>query len=77
VHKLFERRAIEHDERALCLALSRSAARRGADKHAPEGTDPDHDGEPSWKRKARVSGFDLEAGLLCEGTGSRKLSYVR
>ena len=57
VHKLLERRAIEHDgttEHALAHALSRSAARRGASKHAPEGTDPDHDGEPGWKRKARV-----------------------
>lgn len=64
VGKLLERRAIdsdEHDERALCLALSRSAQRRGASKHAPEGTDPDHDGEPDWKLKARVDGFDLEA----------------
>ena len=44
----------------------------------PEGTDPDHDGEPGWKRKARVGGFDLEAtseallglvsGLECELT---------
>jgi len=64
VQKLLERRALDHDhadERALCLALSRSAARRGASKHAPEAIDPDHDGEPGCKRKARVSGFDLEA----------------
>ena len=56
VQRLLERRALDHDdtdERALCLAFSRSAARRGASKHAPEGTDPDHDGEPGWKRKAR------------------------
>jgi hypothetical protein len=56
VQRLLERRALDHDhadERALCQALSRSSARRGADKHAPEGTDPDHDGEPGWKRKAR------------------------
>jgi len=69
VHKLLERRAVEHhDERALCIALSRSAARRGASKHAPEGTDPDHDGEPEWKLKARVNGFDLEATTVSAAT---------
>ncbi|MFN7700770.1 MAG: transposase, partial [Deltaproteobacteria bacterium] len=45
VHKLLERRAIEQpEERTLCLALARSAARCDTSKHAPEGTDPDHDG---------------------------------
>ena len=39
VGKLVERRAIdsnEHDERALCVALSRSAQRHGTHKHSPE-----------------------------------------
>ncbi len=56
VHKLLERRALQHEgslEHSLAVALSRSAARRGADKHAPEGTDADHVGEPGWKLKAR------------------------
>jgi hypothetical protein len=54
VQKLLERRAIEHEEppeRVLCLALSRSVARRGANKHALEGIDSDHDGEPDRKLK--------------------------
>ena len=65
-----ERRALGEGgsaEHSLALALSRSVARCGADKHAPEGTDPDHDGEPGWKRKARVSGFDLEATTEVRG----------
>ncbi|MBX7191039.1 MAG: transposase zinc-binding domain-containing protein [Sandaracinaceae bacterium] len=64
VQKLLERRAVEHDssaEQALAQALSRSAARRGTNKHAPQGTDSDHDGEPDRKLKTRVDGFDLEA----------------
>lgn len=76
VQRLLERRALEHDgsvEHSLALALSRSAARRGADKHAPEGTDPDHDGEPGWKRKARVSGFDLEATTEVRGDDRERL----
>ena len=76
VHKLLERRALDHDhadERALCLALSRSAARRGADKHAPQGTDSDHDGEPDWKLKARVDGFDLEATTVVRAEDRERL----
>ncbi|MFN7697474.1 MAG: transposase [Deltaproteobacteria bacterium] len=79
VGKLFERRALDHDEpqeRALCLALSSSAARRGADKHAPEGTDPDHDGEPSWKLKARVDGFDLEVTTVVRGDDRERLENL-
>lgn len=77
VEKLFERRAIEQpDERALCLAFSRSAARRGASKHAPEGTDPDHDGEPGWRRKARVEGFDLEATTEVRGEDRERLEHL-
>jgi len=79
VHKLLERRALDSDdaqEHALALALSRSAARRGADKHAPEGTDPDHDGEPDWKRKARVDGFDLEATTEVRGEDRERLENL-
>jgi hypothetical protein len=105
VQKLLERRAIEHDEpdeRALCFALCRSAARRGADKHAPEGEElrseaeksesstgeregaslsqanaaPDHDGEPGWKRKARVRGFDLEATTEVRGDDRERLENL-
>jgi hypothetical protein len=55
VQRLLARRAIEHDEpeeRALALARSRSAARLGTHKHAPEGVDLEHDHDASWKRKA-------------------------
>jgi hypothetical protein len=79
VQKLLERRALDHDhadERALCLALSRSAARRGASKHAPEAIDPDHDGEPGCKRKARVSGFDLEATTEVRGDDRERLENL-
>jgi Putative transposase/Transposase zinc-binding domain len=79
VQKLLERRALGHDgsaEHSLALALSRSAARRGADKHVPEGTDPDHDGEPGWKRKARVSGFDLEATTEVRGEDRERLENL-
>ncbi len=79
VQKLLERRAIEHDgsvEHSLAVAISRSAARRGADKHAPEGTDPDHDGEPDWKRKARVDGFDLEATTEVRGEDRERLENL-
>lgn len=79
VHELLERRALEHDgsvDHSLALALSRSAARRGADEHAPEGTDPDHDGEAGWKRKARVSGFDLEATIEVRGEDRERLENL-
>ena len=77
MHKLLERRAVEHhDERALCIALSRSAARRGASKHAPEGTEPDHDGEPEWKLKARVNGFDLEATTVVRAEDRERLENL-
>lgn len=59
VQRPLVRRAIDHDEReerALTLSLSRSAARR-TQKHAPEGTDPEHDHDPSRKRKALPSSF--------------------
>ena len=78
VQKLLERRAIEQpEERTLCLALARSAARRGMNKHAPEGTDPDHDGEPGWKLKARVNGFDLEATTVVRAEDRERLSSAR
>jgi 2-amino-4-hydroxy-6-hydroxymethyldihydropteridine diphosphokinase len=38
-------------------------------KHAPEGTDPDHDGEPEWKLKARVNG-DTRATTVVIGLGA-------
>ena len=79
VHKLLERSALEHDgsaEQSLALAVCRSAARRGADEHAPEGTDPEHDGEPGWKRKARVSGFDLEATTEVRGDDRERLENL-
>jgi hypothetical protein len=64
VQRLLCRRAIEHEEpeeRALAISLSRSAARLGTNRHAPEGRDLEHDHDANWKRKARVDGFDLEA----------------
>jgi len=76
VHKLLERRALGEGgsvEHSLAVALCRSAARRGTDKHAPEGPDPDHDGEPGWKRKARVDGFDLEATTEVRGDDRERL----
>lgn len=77
VQKLLERRAIEQpEERTLCLALARSAARRGMNKHAPEGTDPDHDGEPEWKLKARVKGFDLEATTVVRAEDRERLENL-
>jgi hypothetical protein len=77
VGKLLERRAIEEpEERALCLALARSAARRAMSKHAPEGTDPDHDGEPDWKLKARVDGFDLEATTVVRAEDRERLENL-
>ena len=79
VHKLLDRRAIEYEEpqeRALCLALSRSAQRRGASKYVAEGTDPDHDGEPDWKLKARVDGFDLEATTEVRGEDRARLEHL-
>jgi len=77
VQKLLERRALEvPEERTLCLALARSAARRGMNKHAPEGTDPDHDGEPEWKLKARVNGFDLEATTVVRAEDRERLENL-
>jgi hypothetical protein len=77
VQKLLERRAIEQpEEHTLCLALARSAARRGMNKHAPEGTDPDHDGEPEWKLKARVKGFDLEATTVVRAEDRERLENL-
>jgi hypothetical protein len=77
VQKLLERRAIEQpEERTLCLALARSAARRGMNKHAPEGTDPDHDGEPEWTLKARVKGFDLEATTVVRAEDRERLENL-
>jgi len=79
VHKLLDRRAIEYEEpqeRALCLALSRSAQRRGASKYVAEGTDPDHDGEPDWKLKARVDGFDLEAIHAVRAEDRERLEHL-
>ncbi|MFO0712121.1 MAG: transposase [Sandaracinus sp.] len=79
VQKLLERRAIEHEssaEQALALALSRSAARRGTNKHAPEGIDSDHDGEPDWKLKARVDGFDLEATTVVRADDRERLENL-
>jgi hypothetical protein len=77
VHELLERRAIEQpQERTLCLALARSAARRDTSKHAPEGTDPDHDGEPEWKLKARVNGFDLEATTVVRAEDRERLEHL-
>jgi hypothetical protein len=77
VQKLLERRALEQpEERTLCLALARSAARRGMNKHAPEGTDPDHDGEPEWKLKARVKGFDLEATTVVRAEDRERLENL-
>jgi hypothetical protein len=62
VQKLLERRAIEHDEpdeRALCFALCRSAARRGADKHAPEGEELRSEAEKSESRTGEREGASL------------------
>ncbi|MFO0713963.1 MAG: transposase [Sandaracinus sp.] len=58
------------------LALARSAARRDTSEHAPEGTDPDHDGEPDWKLKARVNGFDLEATTLVRADDRERLENL-
>lgn len=77
VGKLLERRALEvPQERTLCLALARSAARRDTSKHAPEGTDPDHDGEPEWKLKARVDGFDLQATTVVRAQDRERLENL-
>jgi hypothetical protein len=45
-------------------------------KHAPEGTDPDHDGEPEWKLKARVNGFDLEATTVVRAEDRERLENL-
>jgi len=45
-------------------------------KHAPEGTDPDHDGEPEWKLKARVNGFDLEATIVVRAEDRERLENL-
>jgi hypothetical protein len=77
VQRLLERRALEEpDERALCLALARSAARRDTSKHAPEDTDHDHDGEPDRKLKARVDGFDLEATTVVRAEDRERLENL-
>ena len=77
VQRLLERRALEEpDERALCLALARSAVRRDTSKHAPEGTDHDHDGEPDRKLKARVDGFDLEATTVVRAEDRERLENL-
>jgi len=71
--------AIDHDEpeeRALALSLSRSAARLGTNRHAPEGTDLEHDHDASWKRKARVAGFDLEATTEVRPDDRQRLAHL-
>lgn len=79
VQRLLLRRAIEHDEpeeRALALSLSRSAARLGTTKYAPEGTDLEHDHDATWKRKARVDGFDLEATTEVRAEDRERLEHL-
>ena len=79
VQRLLCRRAIEHEEpeeRALAISLSRSAARLGTEKHAPEGTDLEHDHVASWKRKARVDGFDLEATTEVRPDDRQRLEHL-
>jgi len=79
VQRLLLRRAIDHDEpeeRALALSLSRSAARLGTNRHAPEGTDLEHDHDASWKRKARVAGFDLEATTEVRPDDRERLEHL-
>jgi hypothetical protein len=75
-------------ERALATAQPRGACEpqrqvrerggldRGADKHAPEGTDADHDGEPDCKPKARVDGFDLEATTVVRAEDRERLEHL-
>ena len=86
--RMLARRALSHEdpeERVLALALSRSAARHGVTRHAPEGTDPDHDHDGGWKRKAhpvgyrearRVDGFDLECTTVVRGDDRERLEHV-
>jgi len=79
VQRLLLRRAIEHDEpeeQALAISLSRSAARLGTEKHAPKGTDPEHDHDATWKRKARVAGFDLEATTEVRPDDRERLEHL-
>jgi len=79
VQRLLSRRAINHEEpeeRALALSLSRSAARLGTEKHAPEGTDLEHYHVPNWKRKARVAGFDLEATTEVRAEDRERLEHL-
>ncbi|MFO0023369.1 MAG: transposase, partial [Deltaproteobacteria bacterium] len=40
------------------------------------GTDPDHDGEPGWKLKARVNGFDLEATTVVRAEDRERLENL-
>jgi len=81
IARMCERRALDedhHDELALLRAISRSARREGAQKHAPEGTDPDHDAQPKWggKLKARVDGFDLECTTVVSGDDRERLEQL-
>ena len=79
VGRLLERRALEHDEpeeRALALALTRSASRRGASTHAPESADPEHDGDAAWKIKARVDAFDLDATTVVRAEDRERLEHL-
>ena len=81
IARMCERRAQSEDhedERALLTALSRSAQRIGASKHAPEGLDPEHDGETDWagKLKARVDGFDLECTTVVRGDDRERLEHL-
>ena len=53
----------EPEERALAIAFSRSAARRGATAHAPDHADSEQDAQldpdcsdDTWRCKARVDG---------------------
>jgi hypothetical protein len=65
-------------EHALLTALSRAAHRLGVSKHAPEGTDSDHDPAPDWagKLKARVDGFDLECTTVVRGEDRERIEHL-
>ena len=74
--RLLERRALsEPDERALAASLARSAARRGARAHGPQGADPESEGD-SWRRKARIDGFDLDATTEVRAHDRERLEHL-
>jgi hypothetical protein len=85
IARMCERRATEQDddadpsELALLGTFARSASRRGASKHAPEGgEDPVHDEAPDWggKIKARVDGYDLECTTVVRAEDRERLEHL-